>query len=109
MIIEIKTKRQGWIQVKLLSINKGGTITILIKGNIVKRKIKHVRWGPTYKVAKEQGVSSELKGDYTFKTRKRRNKRKRAIGNKASPTKSNNVPKQRRKVTVIAGHRVAFL
>lgn len=108
MIIEIKTRRQGWTRVKLLSINKGGTITILIKGNIVKRKIKNVRWGLTYKVAMESGKSSKLKGDNRFKTRKRRNRRKRAIGHKASPNKSN-TPKQRRKVTFIAGHRVTFL
>lgn len=108
MLIEIKTRRQGWIRVKLLSINKGGTITVLIKGNKVKRKIKHVRWGITYKIAKKQGTSLALKGDPRFKTKKRRNKRKRVLGHKASPNKQNNTPRRRR-VTIIAGHKVNFL
>lgn len=109
MLIEIKTRKQGWIIVKLLSINKGNTITIIINGNTVKRKIKNVRWGVTYKVAKAQGVSHPLKGDRGFKTKKRRVRKKRIQGRKATSTKQTSSQNKGRRFVMIAGHKVTFL
>lgn len=109
-IIEIKSRRNGWTKVKLLSINRGGTITILVSGNSVTRKIKNIRWGPVYKVAKEQGytVDSNFK-DKKFKSSKNRHKFKKRKIYKSSKQPANNVTKSRRRVTVIAGHKVTFL
>jgi len=109
MIIEVKTRRQGWVRAKLLSINKGGTVTILISGNKVNRKIKKIRWGETEKVAKAQGVSHKSKGDARFKTKKRRNKIKRAQGHKASAQTKKQGTTRKRRVVVIAGHKLYFL
>ena len=41
--VEIKTNRLGWTEVELISVNKGGTITIKLKDQLIKRKAKHIR------------------------------------------------------------------
>lgn len=51
---EIKSNRKGWVMVELLSINKGGTITIkTIDGHIIKRK-----WGKRMKLSPVKRIES---------------------------------------------------
>jgi len=51
IIIEIKSRRNGWTAVELLSIKKGNRMLIrFLSGDTVIRKIKKVRWGKTKRV-----------------------------------------------------------
>ena len=114
MLIEIKTNKNGWIEVELLSVNKGGTITIKYKGNIIKRKIKNVRWHVTERVVKEQGytVNSDNKKDKRFKTKKRRRKFKKRKIFKSSKENNQTQDKskgRRRKIVYIGKIKVNFL
>ena len=56
-LIEIKSNLKGWVVVELLSINKGGTITIkTIDGHVIKRKINKIRWTPSKRKEREAGI-----------------------------------------------------
>lgn len=77
-LIEIKSIRKGWVIVELLSINKGGTITIkTIDGHVIKRKWgKETRLAPARRREKECGEkpTTKLKTPLSKKG-KRRQKR----------------------------------
>ena len=61
-LIEIKSCKKGWTVVELLSVNKGGTVTIkTIDGHIIKRKIDHIRWSPIKRIIKEGGEKPTTK------------------------------------------------
>lgn len=61
-LIEIKSRAKGWTVVELLSINKGGTITIkTIEGHVIKRKIDHIRWSPSKRLTREGGEKPTTK------------------------------------------------
>lgn len=109
MLIQIKNAKKRWITVELLSVNKGGTITIKYKGNIIKRKAVKIRWEVVETIPKAQGFTSNSSSkDKRFKTKRRRNKfKKRSTHNKKKRT-SQGTGKKRR-VTYIAGHKVNFL
>lgn len=74
-LIEIKTNTKGWHEVELMSVNKGGTITIRlpISEEIVTRKMTHVRWGRSKKIRNllKGGNKRSLKYLKTKKKRRR--------------------------------------
>ena len=75
-LIEIKSNKKGWTVVELLSVNKGGTVTIkTIDGHVIKRKINHIRWSPTRRLTKEGGEKPTTKMKCMSKKALRRKKR----------------------------------
>jgi len=74
-IVEIKTNRYGWYRVELLSINKGGTITVkLPSGEIVTKNTQHIHWGKTKRVVD----TTRENGRKAFKYMKTKKKRRKA-------------------------------
>ena len=74
--IEIKSNKKGWTVVELLSVNKGGTVTIkTIDGHTIKRKIDHIRWSPVKRLVKEGGEKPTAKVKCISKKDLRRKKR----------------------------------
>ena len=85
--IEIKTNRKGWTVVELISVNKGGTITFKLKGQIIKRKLKHIRWSIKYRIPAAVGIARDSV-TYNSIHRKKYNTKKK----KSKPVKKLNVP-----------------
>jgi len=75
-LIEIKSSKKGWTVVELLSVNRGGTVTIkTIDGHVIKRKIDHIRWSPTKRLVREGGERLTTKIKCVSKKDLRRKKR----------------------------------
>lgn len=86
-IIEIKTGSRGWQRVHLLSLNKGGTMTVkFTSGEIVTKKIQHVHWGKTQRIVNPSKDNGRKKYRY-LRSKKKRNKAqkpKKRVFNKPS-------------------------
>jgi len=111
-LIEIKNAKNKWIVVKLLEIKKNNVMVIEYKGHIIQRKIKHVHFEPTYKVAKRQGCVADTSNrkDRRFKTRKNRHRFKKVKSNKFRRKNVNRgQTKSRRRVVWIGNIKVTFL
>lgn len=86
-LIEIKTNTKGWHEVELISINKGGTITIrLPSGEILIRKMVRIRFGRTKRVRNllKEGNKRSLKYLKTKKKRRRGKKPKKRFFKKVN-------------------------
>ena len=90
-LIEIKSCRKGWIVVELLSVNKGGTVTIkTIDGHVIKRKMDHIRWAPSKRLTKEGGEKPTAKIPcMTKKTLRRKKRLQKKNSRKQQRTKTN--------------------
>ena len=87
-MVEIFSRKHGWTVVELLSVNGDGTITIkLSSGQVIKRKIKRVRWAIARRIInKVKGVDKNWGKNFRTKRRRRRVKggnvgRAKASGN----------------------------
>jgi len=92
-LIEIKSRAKGWTVVELLSVNKGGTITIkTIEGHVIKRKIDHIRWSPSKRLIREGGEKPTARVKCFSKKvlrRKKRAQRKKNVKRNQKPKKTN--------------------